>query len=139
MAQVDEKAMESRIEEAVAFSLMDRLQDLIRNAMGGQTAHDQTRQEQDFKKFDPRPFDGSLRDPMKAKMWLSSIEKIFHYMRCPEEHKLRCAVFMLIDNVEIWWCSIEKRIDTSGELATWDQFKERFYKKYFSANTQYNK
>lgn len=30
-------------------------------------------------------------------------------------------------------------IDTRGGLATWDQFKERFYVKYFSANTRFNK
>ncbi|XP_038880446.1 uncharacterized protein LOC120072105 [Benincasa hispida] len=93
----------------------------------------------DFQKYDPRPFDCSLGDPTKAEMWLSSIETIFRFMRCPEEHKLQCAVFMLTDNVEIWWRSAKKMIDTGGELATWEQFKERFYEKYFSANIRYNK
>ncbi|XP_038882211.1 uncharacterized protein LOC120073433 [Benincasa hispida] len=93
----------------------------------------------DFRKFDPCPFDGSLRDPTELEMWLSSIEMIFCYMRCTEENKLRCAVFMLTDNAEIWWHSAEKMIDTNGGLATWDQFKECFYEKYFSTNTRYNK
>ncbi|XP_038887018.1 uncharacterized protein LOC120077183 [Benincasa hispida] len=93
----------------------------------------------DFRKFDSRSFDGSLRDPTKAKMWLSSIETIFHFMRCLEEHKLQCAVFMLTGNAEIWWRLAEKIIDTSGGLATWEQFKEHFYEMYFSANTRYNK
>ncbi|XP_038904478.1 uncharacterized protein LOC120090847 [Benincasa hispida] len=30
-------------------------------------------------------------------------------------------------------------IDTRGGLATWEQFKECFYEKYFSVNTIYNK
>ncbi|XP_038880466.1 uncharacterized protein LOC120072126 [Benincasa hispida] len=72
-------------------------------------------------------------------MWLSSIETIFRFMKCPKEHKLQCVVFMLTGNVEIWWRLAEKMIDTSGKLATWEQFKERFYEKYFSANTRYNK
>ncbi|XP_038895970.1 uncharacterized protein LOC120084143 [Benincasa hispida] len=93
----------------------------------------------DFQKYNPRPFDGSLGDPTKVKMWLSSIETIFHFMRCPEEHNLQCAVFMLIGNMKIWWRSAEKMIDIGGELATWEEFKERFYEKYFSANTRYNK
>ncbi|XP_038876852.1 uncharacterized protein LOC120069222 [Benincasa hispida] len=126
MTQVDEKIMEARISEAVASSLMKRLQELIRNTM-------------DFRKFDPRSFDGSLGDPTKAEMWLSSIKTIFHFMRCSEEHNLQCAVFMLTGNVEIWWRSAEKMIDTCEELATWEKFKEHFYEKYFSANTRYNK
>ncbi|XP_038889305.1 uncharacterized protein LOC120079215 [Benincasa hispida] len=93
----------------------------------------------DFRKFDPCSFDGSLGDPTKSKMWLSSIETIFCFMRCPEEHKLQCTVFILTGNAEIWWHSAEKMIDTGGELVTWEQFKERFYEKYFSANTRYNK
>ncbi|XP_038874873.1 uncharacterized protein LOC120067373 [Benincasa hispida] len=93
----------------------------------------------DLRKYDPRPFDGSLGEPTKAEMRLSSIETIFNFMRCPEEHKLQCAVFMLSGNAKIWWRSAEKMIDSSGELTTWEQFKERFYEKYFSANTRYNK
>lgn len=30
-------------------------------------------------------------------------------------------------------------IDTRGDLATWDQFKERSYAKYFSGNIRFNK
>ncbi|XP_038882324.1 uncharacterized protein LOC120073573 [Benincasa hispida] len=60
-------------------------------------------------------------------------------MRCPEKHKLQCAVFMLTDNAKIWWHSTKKTIDTSGELAIWEQFNKHFYEKYFSANTRYNK
>ncbi|XP_038887129.1 uncharacterized protein LOC120077319 [Benincasa hispida] len=93
----------------------------------------------DFRKYDPRSFDGSLGDPTKAEMWLPSIEMIFRFMRCPKEHKLQCAIFMLTGNAKIWWHSAKKMIDTSGKLATREQFKENFYEKYFSANTRYNK
>ncbi|XP_038882311.1 uncharacterized protein LOC120073551 [Benincasa hispida] len=93
----------------------------------------------DFRKYYPLSFDGALGNPTKAEMWLSSIEMIFHFMRCLEEHKLQCAVFMLTGNAKIWWRSVEKMIDTGGKLATWEQFKECFYEKYFSANTWYNK
>lgn len=70
---------------------------------------------------------------------MSSIKTIFRYMKCLEDQKIQCVVFMLIDNVEIWWCSTERMIDTTSGLTIWDQFKERFYAKYFLANTRFNK
>ncbi|XP_038880159.1 uncharacterized protein LOC120071839 [Benincasa hispida] len=60
-------------------------------------------------------------------------------MRCPEEQKLQCAAFVLIDNAKCWWRLAERMIETSGGRATWDQFKEQFYEKYFSAHVRYNK
>ncbi|TYK30728.1 gag protease polyprotein [Cucumis melo var. makuwa] len=41
----------------------------------------------DFRKYNPTTFDGSLLDPTKAQMWLSSLETIFRYMKCPEDRK----------------------------------------------------
>ncbi|TYK04344.1 reverse transcriptase [Cucumis melo var. makuwa] len=46
----------------------------------------------------------------KAQMWLTSIETIFRYMKCPEDQKI-----------------------------TWEQFKENFYAKFFSANVKHAK
>ncbi|XP_038895784.1 uncharacterized protein LOC120083950 [Benincasa hispida] len=60
-------------------------------------------------------------------------------MRCPEEQKLQCAAFVLINNAKRWWHSAERMIEASGGQATWNQFKERFYEKYFSAHVRYNK
>ncbi|KAA0052196.1 gag protease polyprotein [Cucumis melo var. makuwa] len=51
----------------------------------------------DFKKYNPTTFYGSLEDPTKAQMWLSSLETIFRYMKYPEDQKIQCAVFMLTD------------------------------------------
>ncbi|KAA0056693.1 gag protease polyprotein [Cucumis melo var. makuwa] len=51
----------------------------------------------DFRKYNPTTIDGSLEDPTRAQMWLSSLETIFRYMKCPEDQKVRCAVFMLTD------------------------------------------
>ncbi|KAA0034778.1 gag protease polyprotein [Cucumis melo var. makuwa] len=39
----------------------------------------------DFRKYNPTTFDGSLEDPTRAQMWLSSLETIFRYMKCPED------------------------------------------------------
>ncbi|KAA0047655.1 histone H2B.3-like [Cucumis melo var. makuwa] len=41
-----------------------------------------------FRKYNPKTFDGSMDNPTKAQMWLTSIEKIFRYMKCPEDQKV---------------------------------------------------
>ncbi|TYK01675.1 gag-protease polyprotein [Cucumis melo var. makuwa] len=57
----------------------------------------EAKQLRDFKKYNPTTFDGSLKDPTRAQLWLSSLETIFWYMKFPEDQKVQCAVFMLID------------------------------------------
>ncbi|KAA0046141.1 histone H2B.3-like [Cucumis melo var. makuwa] len=51
----------------------------------------------DFRKYNPKTFDGSMNNPTKAQMWLTSIEKIFRYIKCPDDQKVQCAVFFLED------------------------------------------
>ncbi|XP_031744116.1 uncharacterized protein LOC116404788 [Cucumis sativus] len=88
----------------------------------------------DFRKYDPQTFDGSLEDPTKAEMWLSSVETIFNYMRCPEEHRVQCAAFLLRDRGIIWWRTTMRMLGGDVRQITWDQFKDCFYTKFFSAN-----
>ncbi|TYK18696.1 gag protease polyprotein [Cucumis melo var. makuwa] len=70
----------------------------------------------DFSKYNPTTFDGSLEDPTKAQMWLSSLETIFRYMKCPEDQKVQCAVFMLADRGTAWWETAERMLGV-----TWDR------------------
>ncbi|XP_050940455.1 uncharacterized protein LOC127149320 [Cucumis melo] len=42
----------------------------------------------DFRKYNPTKFDGSLEDPTRAQLWLSSLETIFRYMKCPVDQKV---------------------------------------------------
>ncbi|KAA0040286.1 gag-protease polyprotein [Cucumis melo var. makuwa] len=41
----------------------------------------------DFRKYNLEMFDLSMDDPTKAHMWLTSIETIFRYMKCPNDQK----------------------------------------------------
>ncbi|TYK03544.1 retrotransposon protein, putative, Ty3-gypsy subclass [Cucumis melo var. makuwa] len=63
----------------------------------------------DFRKYNPKTFNGSMDNPTKAQMWLTSIEKIF------------------------------RMLDGDVSKITWEQFKESFYAKFFSANVKYAK
>ncbi|KAL0561587.1 hypothetical protein IC582_002021 [Cucumis melo] len=67
-------------------------------------------------------------------MWLSSLETIFRYMKCPEDQKVQCAVFMLTDRGTAWWETIERILGGDVSQITWQQFKESFYAKFFSAS-----
>ncbi|KAL0541480.1 hypothetical protein IC582_021525 [Cucumis melo] len=67
-------------------------------------------------------------------MWLSSLETIFRYMKCPEDQKVQCAVFMLTDRGTAWWETTERMLGGDVSQVTWQQFKESFYAKFFSAS-----
>ncbi|KAA0048093.1 gag-protease polyprotein [Cucumis melo var. makuwa] len=41
----------------------------------------------DFRKYNPKMFEGSLKDPAKTQMWLASLETIFRYMKCSNNKK----------------------------------------------------
>ncbi|KAA0032442.1 gag-protease polyprotein [Cucumis melo var. makuwa] len=88
----------------------------------------------DFKKYNPTTFDGSLEDPTRAQLWLSSLETIFRYMKCPKDQKVQCAVFMLTDRGTAWWETTERMLGGDVSQITWQQFKESFYAKFFSAS-----
>ncbi|KAA0059256.1 gag-protease polyprotein [Cucumis melo var. makuwa] len=88
----------------------------------------------DFRKYNPMTVDGSLEDPTMAQMWLSSLETIFRYMKCPEDKKVQCAVFMLTDRGTAWWKMKERMLGGDVGQITWEQFKESFYWKFFSAS-----
>ncbi|KAA0049996.1 gag protease polyprotein [Cucumis melo var. makuwa] len=88
----------------------------------------------DFKKYNPTTFDGSLEDPTKAQMWLSSLETIFQYMKCPQDQKVQCTVFMLTDRGTAWWETAERMLGGDVGQINWEQFKESFYAKFFSAS-----
>ncbi|KAA0045976.1 RNA-directed DNA polymerase-like protein [Cucumis melo var. makuwa] len=57
----------------------------------------------DFRKYNPKTFDGSMDNPTKAQMWLTSIETIFRYMKCPNDQKVQCVIFFLEDRGTAWW------------------------------------
>ncbi|XP_050937503.1 uncharacterized protein LOC127148222 isoform X1 [Cucumis melo] len=93
----------------------------------------------DFRKYNPKTFDGSMDNPTKAQMWLTSIETIFRYMKCPEDQKVQCAVFFLEDKGTAWWETAERMLGGDVSKITWEQFKENFYAKFFSANVKHAK
>ncbi|KAA0039195.1 gag protease polyprotein [Cucumis melo var. makuwa] len=93
----------------------------------------------DSRKYNPKTFNGSMDNPTKAQMWLTSIETIFLYIKCPKDQKVQCAVFFLEDRGTAWWETVERMLGSDISKITWEQFKENFYAKFFSANVKHAK
>ncbi|TYK18858.1 gag protease polyprotein [Cucumis melo var. makuwa] len=93
----------------------------------------------DFRKYNPKTFDGIMDNPTKAQMWLTSIETIFRYMKCPDDQKVQCAVFFLEDRGTAWWETAERMLEGNVSKITWEQFKENFYAKFFFVNVKHAK
>ncbi|TYK26678.1 pol protein [Cucumis melo var. makuwa] len=71
---------------------------------------DEAKHLRDFRKYNPKTFDGSMDNPTKAQMWLTSIVKIFRHMKCPNDQKVQCAVFFLEDRGTAWWETAERML-----------------------------
>ena len=86
-------------------SVVTRQQDQIdRNRTNGQNEeHPKLRSGmREFKKLSPPSFEGTT-DPMIAEHWITEMEKVFIYMRCPEEEKVDYVMYMLKDRAYGWW------------------------------------
>ncbi|TYK26660.1 pol protein [Cucumis melo var. makuwa] len=70
----------------------------------------------DFRKYNPKSFYGSLEDPIKAQMQLSSVETIFRGTS--------------------WWEMAERMLGGDVNRITWKQFKESFDVKFFSVSVK---
>ncbi|XP_023537968.1 uncharacterized protein LOC111798850 [Cucurbita pepo subsp. pepo] len=99
----------------------------------------ETRYLRDFKRYDPRIFNGASEDLIVAELWLSSIETIFYYMNCPDDLKVSLASFMLRDDAEIWWEFTREVLSPDGGVISWPQFKEAFWEEYYSEEARLQK
>ncbi|KAL0550368.1 hypothetical protein IC582_014876 [Cucumis melo] len=60
-------------------------------------------------------------------------------MKCPEDQKVQCAAFCLEDRGTAWWETAERALGGDASKITWEQFRESFYAKFFSANVKHAK
>ncbi|XP_022931811.1 uncharacterized protein LOC111438100 [Cucurbita moschata] len=89
----------------------------------------------DFKRYNPRPFVSSKEDSTAAQMWIANMETTFESMRCPDEHKVACATYVLQKDAEVWWSDNKQSINLGGGITTWETFKKAFLKYYYPKET----
>ncbi|XP_042446425.1 uncharacterized protein LOC122031374 [Zingiber officinale] len=86
-----------------------------------------------FRELGPTEFKGTT-DPIAAEGWIRSLEMIFDFMQLTDVDKVRCAIFMLLDDARVWWEGARLTVDLA--TLTWTDFKEVFYGKYFTVDNR---
>ncbi|KAL4319991.1 hypothetical protein GQ457_18G008220 [Hibiscus cannabinus] len=78
------------------------------------------------------PFAGTIEEkPEEAEYWLEHITQIVtKQLSCLDEHKLKCAIALLVNEALSWWETTT--LTTPTEKVTWEFFVEEFKKKYIS-------
>ena len=92
-----------------------------------------------FRRYNPRPFVSSKEDPTAAQMWIANMETTFESMRCPDEHKVACATYVLQKDAEVWWADNKQNINPEEGITTWETFKEACLKYYYPKETRIKK
>lgn len=82
-----------------------------------------------FRRLNPRDFTGTT-DPFIAEGWISSLEVHFDYLVMRDADRVRCASYLLKDDARLWWNGAAVGVDLN--TLSWEQFKEKFYGKYFT-------
>ena len=90
----------------------------------------------DFRQYNLRSFVGSKEDPTVTQMWIANMETTFESMRCPDEHKVACAKYVLQKDAEVWWSDNKQSINSGEGITTWETFKEAFLKYYYPKETR---
>ncbi|XP_057787276.1 uncharacterized protein LOC131004588 [Salvia miltiorrhiza] len=69
--------------------------------------------------------------PEDAEKWIRGVERIFQYINCEDNEKVKCATYQLVDEADFWWESVKNTItkEQLGEL-TWVEFKAKLFEKY---------
>ena len=89
-----------------------------------------------FRRLNPPYFKGESQ-PIIAKHWLRSIEKIFWTIRCEEDEKVNLATFMLEERADVWWSAMLQNLHEDGTIeATSGDFIQLFKSKYISEHVQ---
>ncbi|KAG6527868.1 hypothetical protein ZIOFF_010002 [Zingiber officinale] len=86
-----------------------------------------------FWELRPTEFKGTI-DPIAAEGWIRSLEMIFDFMQLTDADKVRCGIFMLRDDAQVWWEGARLTVDLT--ILTWANFKEVFYRKYFTIDNR---
>ena len=85
---------------------------------------------ENFLHHKPTEFTGKA-SPDEADEWFRKYENIFKVMNCVNEQKLLFATYLLNEDAEYWWASMQQQMEPREEPVTWANFSTRFLEKYF--------
>ena len=96
----------------------------------GQSSSSRSSSFDEFKKLGPSYFSSSS-NLTEVEAWILKMEKFFDVIDFSYEQKASYAAFMLDKEADHWWRMTERLLEDQGPI-TWRQFREAFYKKYFT-------
>ncbi|XP_052193818.1 uncharacterized protein LOC127802157 [Diospyros lotus] len=69
-----------------------------------------------FQQLNPPIFQGKAGvDPSESEYWIEKIEKIFNFIGYGEGGKVGCATFMLQDEADQWWKTLQRTLQGSRD------------------------
>ncbi|XP_052726715.1 uncharacterized protein LOC128194743 [Vigna angularis] len=93
---------------------------------------------ENFLQHRPAIFNGKT-SPDEADLWIRNLEKIFEAKRCPPETRLAYSEYQLSGEAAHWWNNTKLVLEESGEIITWEIFKNKFYAEYFPDSVRHLK
>ncbi|XP_024965924.1 uncharacterized protein LOC112506126 [Cynara cardunculus var. scolymus] len=84
-----------------------------------------------FNKQKPQSFSTAI-DSVDAGHWIRYIENIFNVLDVPDQYRVRLATYMFKKEANKWWESCIQT-DPSVKDLSWNNFKEFFFKQYFTS------
>ncbi|TYK26618.1 gag-protease polyprotein [Cucumis melo var. makuwa] len=112
-----------------------RYQDMLQAALASFLAAHQTQAALvQAQTVPPLALVGAQPEPVQLSAEAKHLRDFRKYMKCLEDQKVQCAVFFLEDRGTTWWETAERMLGRDVSKITWEQFKESFYAKLFSAN-----
>ncbi|XP_050915462.1 uncharacterized protein LOC127130512 [Lathyrus oleraceus] len=92
----------------------------------------------DFFRMNPPEFHGGL-NPVKAREWITGMERIFRIVHYSEENKVVFASHMIKGSTVRWWESASTLMTNQGIPRDWENFKTIFLDKYFPSSLRTQK
>ncbi|KAA0057158.1 ty3-gypsy retrotransposon protein [Cucumis melo var. makuwa] len=80
----------------------------------------------DIRKYNPKTFDGSMDNPTKAQMWLTSIETIFRYMKCPDDQKFKEIFYSKFFSANVKHAKQQEFLNLEQDDMTVEQYNAEF-------------
>nr|CAD1817234.1 unnamed protein product [Ananas comosus var. bracteatus] len=90
----------------------------------------------EFRRCDPRIFDGEKADHWIVEKWLIHMEKLFRDTFVEERDRVWLATHHLDGEAYSWWVGIQDNPNTDLAAISWKRFKELLLEHYFIARVK---
>ena len=80
----------------------------------------------EYVRYNTPEFDGTSTDPADAERWITRIERVLGFIKCPDQLKVHCGTYSLVDDALYWWNGISHTLSPDLPVS-WEMFREKFF------------